>query len=167
MTGTVSAGIVDMPNKAMAILDIGVGGGRIAMLEMMRPMKVRKGQAEIMKWSQWQVRIGCNYENLAAVKEARQDGTLPEEPHGISGGEWAIFPLFVRYIKTGQWGLRVYSLPNGKGFPPKYFRGGIEITENEAMEACLASEFAERGENPGMCYAPKIDNIISINGIKL
>jgi hypothetical protein len=166
-SATLTTGGMIMPPRAAKIMAMGIGHGKIAMVEIQRPMKVRKGEAPIEKWSKWQVRIGCNYENLNAVKEARQDGTLPEEPHGISGAEWFIFPILVRYIKANELGLRMYSLPDGKGFPPKYLRDGKEITEEQARAACLASEFYDNKNNPGMCYAPKINNIISINNIPL
>ena len=48
--------------------------GAIATFITQRPLKVRKGEQPIIKTSEFQARIGVNYDNIAAVQEKRENG---------------------------------------------------------------------------------------------
>lgn len=115
--------------------------GQIATLCTVRPMKVRKNCEPIEKHSQFQCRIGVNYDNIATVQEKRENGELPAKNAGLPWGQWHVFPYVIEH--KGEYYFRCTTLPNANRWPAKYFRNGVEITAEEAKVDCLASEFKE------------------------
>jgi hypothetical protein len=146
-----------IPAKVASMLAI---KGQIVTLKTVRTMKVRKGQAEVLKESTFQTRLGVNYDNIKAVQEKREDGTLPAENAGLPWGEWLIFPHIIAH--KGNHYYRCTKV--NSGFIPKtcFYQDGKEISKDQAQAACLASEFREDQENE--VFTIKIESIIEVNG---
>jgi hypothetical protein len=119
--------------------------GQIVTLVTTRPMKVRKGQDAIQKTSEFQCRVGVNYDNIKAVQEKRAEGQLPAENAGLPWGEWVDFPYVIAH--KGEYYVRCTVLHNGFRKAPTFTRNGAEISKDEAQVACLASEFREGDDN--------------------
>lgn len=119
--------------------------GQIVTLVTARPMKVRKGQDAITKTSEFQCRVGVNYDNIKAVQEKRAEGQLPAENAGLPWGEWVDFPYVIAH--KGEYYVRCTILRNAHRKSPSFTRGGVEISRDEAQVACLASEFREGDDN--------------------
>ena len=132
--------------------------GQIVSLHTVRDMKVRKGQAPIQKESWFLTRIGVNYDNIQNVKDKREDGRLPQENQGLPWGQWVEFPYVIEH--KGELYVRCSKLRNenapGK---VKFFRNGSEISREEAVAACLASEFARNDD--GDVFNIKASSIIT------
>ena len=119
--------------------------GQIVTIQTRRAMKVRKGQDPIQKSSEFQCRVGVNYDNIKAVQEKRAEGTLPKENAGLPWGEWVDFPYFIAH--KGEYYVRCTVLRNAHRRAPVFTRNGSEITKEAAQVACLASEFREGDDN--------------------
>jgi hypothetical protein len=147
-----------LPKKVVDLLAM---RGTIATLQTVRTMKVRKGQAEVLKESTFQCRLGAGYENLSAVVEKRESGEMAAEPGKMAWGEWVegCYP----HLKThkGNYYLRCSVVHNN--FIPKtiFYQNGKEISKDEAKVVCLASEFYEKDNE---CFDIKIESLISVNG---
>lgn len=119
--------------------------GQIVTIQTTRAMKVRKGQDPIQKSSEFQCRVGVNYDNIQAVKDKRAEGQLPAQNAGLPWGEWVDFPYFIAH--KGEYYVRCTVLRNAHRKAPTFTRLGTEITKDEAQIACLASEFREGDDN--------------------
>lgn len=119
--------------------------GQIVTLVTTRAMKVRKGQDPIKKTSEFQCRVGVNYDNIKAVQEKRAEGQLPAENAGLPWGEWVDFPYVIAH--KGEYYVRCTILRNAFRKAPTFTRNDVEITKDEAQVACLASEFREGDDN--------------------
>ena len=119
--------------------------GQIVTVETERAMKVRKGQDPITKRSEFQCRVGVNYDNIKAVQEKRESGELPRENAGLPWGEWALFPYVITH--KGEYYVRCTVIRNGFRKAAEYRRGDQLITKEEAQIACLASEFKLGDDN--------------------
>jgi hypothetical protein len=136
--------------------------GQFVALKTSRNLKMKKGYEPVLKVSEFTVRVGIDHENQARVKEVREEG---KEASGLVGREWVHFPyilmtthnkaLFRCYPVSAEVGSGVRSV--------KFFRGGIEITKEEAAVGAYAGEFAEKDEAP-TGFDVNIDNITHING---
>jgi hypothetical protein len=150
---------VDLPvgvHKLMALK------GQFASLRTVRPLKVRKGKAEILKDSTFTCRIGVNYDNIAAVKEGRADGSLPSENAGLPWGEWRVFPYVIAH--KGAHYFRCTAVHNDNAIPTvRYTRNGVKITREEAQADALASEFENKEERE--VFTVKVESITEINGV--
>lgn len=131
--------------------------GQIVTMTTQRPMKVRKGQPVIDKTSTFQCRVGVIYDNIAAVKQKREDGRLPAENAGLPWGQWAQFPHLIEH--KGEYYLRCTVLRNNVPGSVKYIQNGIEITKDQAKAACLASEFREGDDND--VFTVKVSSVVS------
>jgi hypothetical protein len=141
--------------------------GQFCSIQMIRPMKVRKGKAEIMKHSRFVVRAGISYDNQAAVQEKRETGELPAENAGLIGREWVIPNYVLRSIKSGKLLIRVTPVHNEDSKRTvEYIRNGQPISKEEAEIDCLASEFADRGDWKGAMDITA-DYIMEVNGEKV
>lgn len=156
---TPSLAHVDLPvgvHKLMALK------GQFASLRTVRPLKVRKGKAEILKDSTFTCRVGVNYDNIAAVKEGRADGSLPSENAGLPWGSWLVFPYVIAH--KGAHYFRCTSVHNDNAIPRViYTRNGVEITKAEAEADALASEFADKDDRE--VFTVKVESITEINGV--
>ena len=130
--------------------------GQIITMITKRAMKVRKGQDPIEKISRFQVRVGVSYDNIAAVKEKRESGELPKENKGLPWGEWEIYPYVIAH--KGERYIRCTAMNGFAGFV-KYYRNSLEITEDEAKAACVASEF---GDKSGEVFNVKLSSIMEV-----
>lgn len=156
MSNATTITINTLPTRVQSLLDM---KGTIATLKTVRTMKVRKGRAEILKQSTFQCRLGVNYDNIAAVKEKREDGILPAENAGLPWGEWIQFPHLIGH--KGNHYMRCTTV--NSGFIPKvcFYQNGQEITKEQAQADCLASEFAEKDND---VFTIKVESIIEVNG---
>lgn len=120
--------------------------GQIVTMLTERDCKVRKGRDPIRKRSEFQCRVGVNYDNIKTVIEGRADGSKPAENAGLPWGEWALFPYVITH--KGEYYIRCTTLNNAHSKPAQFLRNGTAISKEEAQLDCLASEFAEgdRGE---------------------
>ena len=132
--------------------------GQIVTVETERSMKVRKNQEAILKQSEFQCRVGVNYDNIQAVKDGRADGSKPAENAGLPWGEWALFPYVITH--KGEYYVRCTVVRNNFRKAAKFIRGGAEISKEEAQVACLASEFSEGGDNE--VFNIKVSSIRSV-----
>lgn len=155
------------PSLAAVDLPVGVHRlmalkGQFASLRTIRPIKVRKGKAEILKDSTFTCRVGVNYDNIAAVKEGRADGSLPSENAGLPWGEWLVFPYVIAH--KGNHYFRCTSVHNDNAIPKvRYLRDGKEITKDEAKVDGLASEFYDKDDTE--VFTVKVESITEINGV--
>lgn len=145
-----------LPTRVQSLLSM---KGTIATLKTVRTMKVRKGRAEILKQSTFQCRLGVNYDNIAAVQEKRDNGTLPAVNAGLPWGEWIQFPHLIGH--KGNHYMRCTTV--NSGFIPKvcFYQNGQEITKEQAQVDALASEFAEKDNE---VFTIKVESIIEVNG---
>ena len=125
-----------------------------------KQMKVKKGQEPIIKHSEFVGRIGVEYDNMNSVKEKRDSGELPEENQGLPWGKWVNYPYTIEH--NGNLYIRVSTTKNKsqKG-KIKFYRNGIEISVEEAKQACLASEFPKNKSDLDI-FNLNVDNIIKI-----
>ena len=163
MTTTLAPATLNAPSLATVDLPLGVHKlmskrGSFVRLVLERPLKVKKGKDEIVKHSECTVRIGCEFENLAVVKEMREDG---KEKGEMAWGEWVIYPI----LKThkDQFYIRCTAVNGNDHCVPKtsFFRNGVEISREDAKSDALASEFYEKDL---IVFDVKVSNVISING---
>jgi hypothetical protein len=135
--------------------------GQFVRMKSARLLKVRKGQAEIVKESEYTCRVGVDYDNIQSVKDGRADGSKPEENAGRPWGEWVLFPFIASH--KGNYYFRCTSVRNNPMCVPsvRFLRDGVEITREEAQVAALASEFYEK-ENE--VFEVKIESILDVNG---
>ena len=136
--------------------------GQIVTLKTVRELKMKKGAAVVSKISRFQARIGCNYDNLAAVKEKREDGTLPSENQGLPWGEWLV-PNYVIEHK-GKLYFRCTAVHNDSSVREATFiddKGNV-ITKEVALENALSSEKSDREELD--VFNIVVDNIVEVNG---
>ena len=100
--------------------------GQIATFVTERPMKTRKGMQPITKRSQFQARVGVNYENIQAVKDKREHGMLHAESAGLPWGTWHVFPYVIEH--KGEYYVRCTVIRNDFRRAPVYTQNGEEIS---------------------------------------
>ena len=130
-----------------------------------RALKTRKGvEARISKVTTLVARTGVAYDNISAVKEAREDGTLPSENAGLPWGAWEKFPYHITHKGTDY--IRFYPAA-GLDFPIKssYFINGIQTTKDDVKALCLASEFS-KSDDP-RCFTVKAENVKSVGPLTI
>ena len=136
--------------------------GHYCGLTISRPVELLKSSpvSGIIKMSKMSVRAGVDYDNIKAVKEARESGALPKENAGLREGEWEIFP----YVIKGKNGrrLRFTSNPNGKS-TVQFFKDGKEISRAEALQYATAKEKTVKKSEERICFDVKEENVMEIN----
>ena len=133
--------------------------GQIVTVKTQRPLKVRKGQPEATKTSEFQCRVGVNYDNIATVKEGRANGELPAQNAGLPWGEWAVFPYVIAH--KDQLYVRCTMLDNAFRRSPVFaLADGTVLTKAEAQAMSLASEFKE-GDNSTV-FNIKLSSILEV-----
>lgn len=133
-----------------------------------KPLKTRKGVADkVEKVTSLVVRGGIDYDNMAVVKEGRENGELPTENAGLPWGEWAEFPLHISHKGTEY--ARFYpasgiDMSTGKEFVPhvEYFLNGQSVEKKDIEQICLASEFPKPNEDKPLCFTIKAENVRAI-----
>jgi hypothetical protein len=144
----------------MNINDILNKKGTIVTVTAQKSVKVKKGRAPITKLSVFQARLGINYDNMASVKEKRDNGILPEQNQGLPWGNWKVFPYVIEH--NGKEYIRFSKVNSSMKTKTHYYRNGIEITRDEVYNDCLASEKPKDTELD--CFNIPADNIIEIKG---
>ena len=133
--------------------------GQIVTVTTTRPVRMKKGQAEVMKTSQFQCRVGVNYDNIAAVKEGRANGELPAENAGLPWGEWLEFPYTIGH--KGETYVRCTMLNNGFRRAPVFaLADGTEVDKETVRLGALASEFREGDDNA--VFNIKVSSLVEV-----
>lgn len=139
--------------------------GQIVTVRTRRPLKMRKGAETVLKTSDFQCRVGVDYDNIATVKEGRANGELPAENAGLPWGEWAVFPYVIRHTSKGSTQEELYvrctMLNNGYRKSPVFeLTDGTVVEKEEAMLMALASEFKEGDDNA--VFNIKLSSILEV-----
>ena len=134
--------------------------GQFITAKTKRPVKVRKGMPAIDKTSEFQCRVGVAYDNMQAVKEGREDGTLPEENAGLPWGEWIAFPHVIGH--KGELYIRC-SLSNTafRRAPVFTLADGNTIDKVDVIPMALASEFKESDDDK-LVFNIKLSSILEV-----
>jgi hypothetical protein len=127
-----------------------------------KPLKVKKVHAgnKVEKQTKLVIRGGIEYDNIGAVKEGRENGTLPSQPQSLPWGTWAEFPVHIEH--KGSDYVRFYPA-SGLSFKPEttYFLNGMEVDKSQVEFICLSSEFPTHKDEP-LCYTIKAENVRDI-----
>ena len=116
--------------------------GQIVTVKTQRPVKMKKDQPAVTKTSEFQCRVGVNYDNIKAVKEGRASGELPAENAGLPWGEWIEFPYTIGH--KGETYVRCTMLDNSFRRAPVFMLADGSVVDKEFVKArALASEFKE------------------------
>lgn len=137
--------------------------GQIVTLTTKRPMKMKKNQPVVEKTSTFQARIGVTFDNIATVKEKRQDGTYPEENQGLKGFEWVKFPILLKSLKTNEVYVRCTKVKSNVQSRTEYTMDGSDIEKSQVKEMALASEFP-KSKSDSEVFNIKLSSIITLNG---
>lgn len=133
--------------------------GQIVTVKTQRPVKMKKGQAEVFKASEFQCRVGVNYDNIAAVKEGRANGELPAENAGLPWGEWLEFPYTIGH--KGETYVRCTLLNNGFRRAPVFTLADGTVVDRETVKAgALASEF--RDGDDSVVFNIKVSSLVEV-----
>lgn len=109
------------------------------------------------------VRIGCEYDSMKVVKDAKGVKTTAEAHKlntGLNGFEWVSYPTILKN-KSGDKYVRIATNSNTK-FDTKYFVDGREVSKAEIEHYLLASEKSHGGTLPPVLNI-KMDNISYIH----
>jgi hypothetical protein len=122
--------------------------GQIVTVKTKRPMKMLKHMEQVFKTSDFQCRVGVDYDNIATVKEGRANGELPAENQGLPWGEWAVFPYIIRHTKKGATQEDLYvrctMLNNGYRKAPVFeLADGTVLSKDDVKAMTAASEFKD------------------------
>ena len=140
------------------------GKGTIHTIVYEKELKVNDPKNHVVKRTTTQGRFGVEYDHIKTVYNARNTGDLPLANAGMSGVEWELYPYLVKATKTGKIQLRVTRIEsNNKAKGSVFFNNGKEITKEEAVSLCKASEFRPyKAENKPPIFNIGIEKIISI-----
>lgn len=129
--------------------------GSIHTITYAKELKTRKGVEDtVIKVTTLQGRFGIEYDNIQAVKEARENGTAPAENGGLIGGmKWEDHRYILKNENTGKFQLRVTKCNR---WPSKttYLRNGVPVAKEDIEPLCLKSEFTH--------YSGKVSPIFNI-----
>ena len=133
-------------------------------MEYTRPVKTLKGcPIEITKTTiARNVRIGCEYDSMKVVKEAKGVKTTNEAHKlntGLNGFEWVNYPTILQNKKGDKY-VRIETNSNTK-FDTTYTINGREVNKKDIEQYFLASE-KSKGEMPVVMNI-KLDNISYIH----
>jgi len=140
--------------------------GQICSVTYERPLKTRKSAGDIKVTKKVEgllCRAGIEYDNQAAVQEKRETGELPPENAGLPWGEWDQYPYTIKH--KGETYFRFSTLNNPTSSHKTTYlhyldpEHPIEISEDDAKEMCLASEFYEKSLD---VFTLKEPNIIEL-----
>jgi len=153
--------LAQLPKKVQALLDMQPGA--FVSITYGRECKMRKGAAQVYKFSKMTLRCGIEYDNIAAVEAKRESGELPKENQGLSWGAYVpgLYPYIIEH--KGSLYFRFFTVPSNTRVAPTYVLNGKEITSAEAEGLCLASEFREL-DTTLETITLKVEGILDING---
>jgi hypothetical protein len=145
--------------------------GQFVRLAWTRPVAYKKGLDKgIVKETVATVRIGVQYDNIAAVQEQRADGTIPSENQGLRGRHWVIENCLLKSEKDGSYLLRCAMVKNNDGCKPtvRYLKDGVEVAREVALEGTLASENKTSEQtDQQVIFDLKVQNLMSVNGVAI
>jgi len=102
--------------QAMTIEDIKAAikatpKGANIIVEWTRPVKLRKAYKgmPLTVSKSMLCRLGVQYDNTAATKQGRDDGSLPATNAGLKGVEWIQFPILLKAVKSQKIQLRLQA----------------------------------------------------------
>jgi len=150
--------MINLPMDAQHLQTLLSRKGQIVTLVTERDCKTRKGMEPVRKHSEFQARVGVNYDNIKAVQEKRAEGQLPAENAGLPWGQWVEFPYVIEH--KGEYYVRCTVLRNAHRKAPVYTVHGDVIDKDMAKTMCLASEFSDGGDND--VFNVKVSSIISV-----
>ena len=146
--------------------------GRNCRVVYCKSLSLRKEHQHLLitKTTEANFRAGTNKDAMKATISAREMGELPSENQGLKPGwSWVDFPHILHYAPKGQDYFRFYPASGAKTPSRIVYRNettGEEITKEQALMYCLASEVNEREKKDSDCYNIPECNIISINGVE-
>ena len=133
--------------------------GQIVTVKTQRPVKMKRGQPEVFKASEFQCRVGVNYDNIAVVKEGRATGELPAENAGLPWGEWLEFPYTIGH--KGETYVRCTLLNNAFRRAPVFTLADGTVVDRETVKAgALASEF--RDGDDSVVFNIKVSSLVEV-----
>lgn len=116
------------------------GKGQFTSVTWQKELPTRKGITnKITKTSKAVIRCGVEYDNTAAVKQGRADGTLPAENAGLKWGQWNEYPYTISH--KGNDYLRCTTASNTK-VQTQYFMDGNPVEKSQVEALCLKSAFS-------------------------
>lgn len=139
--------------------------GTFATVEYSRPVKTLKScPVAIQKTTiARNVRIGCEYDSMKVVKDAKGVKTTAEAHKlntGLKGFEWDKYPTILKSTKTGAQYVRVETNSNTR-FESVYRVNGKEVNKADVEQYFLASE-KSKGDIPVVMNI-KLDTISYIH----
>ena len=133
--------------------------GQIVTVRTRRPVKMKKGQAAVFKESEFQCRVGVNYDNIAVVKEGRASGELPAENAGLPWGEWIEFPYTIGH--KGETYVRCTLVNNTFRRAPVFTLADGSVVDKATVQAgALASEFREGDDS--VVFNIKVSSLLDV-----
>ena len=133
--------------------------GQIVTVKTQRPVKMKKGQPLVFKASEFQCRVGVNYDNITVVKEGRATGELPAENAGLPWGEWLEFPYTIGH--KGETYVRCTLLNNGFRRAPVFTLADGTVVDRETVRAgALASEFKDGDDS--VVFNIKVSSLVEV-----
>lgn len=133
--------------------------GQIVTVKTQRPVKMKKDQPAVTKTSEFQCRVGVNYDNIKTVKEGRASGELPAENAGLPWGEWIDFPYTIGH--KGETYVRCTMLDNSFRRAPVFMLADGTVVDKEFVKSkALASEFKEGDES--VVFNIKLSSLLEV-----
>ena len=133
--------------------------GQIVTVKTQRPVKMKKDQPAVTKTSEFQCRVGVNYDNIKVVKEGRASGELPAENAGLPWGEWIDFPYTIGH--KGETYVRCTMLDNSFRRAPVFMLADGTVVDKEFVKSkALASEFKEGDES--VVFNIKLSSLLEV-----
>jgi len=143
--------------------------GQFVRLAWIRPVAYKKGQDKgIVKETVATVRIGVEYDAIAAVLAQRAAGTIPADNQGLIGRHWIIENVLLQSDKDRSYMVRCAMVKNNDGCKPnvRYLKDGVEVAREVALEGTLASENKTHEQTAQqMIFDLKVQNLLSVNGV--
>ncbi len=133
--------------------------GQFSVAEWLRPCEVKKScPSPIFKHSRLSMRGGISYDSMKAVKEGRDNGSLPAVNAGLPYGQWLKYPYLIEC--NGDVLLRLY--PNGNGtIEETYYMDGQPVTLDAIRPHLYASETRYEEAQP-LVKNVKLKNMIDL-----
>ena len=124
----------------------------------------KKQGIAVIKQTSTTMRVGCKYENMSDTEQYKKEHP-GEQPKQLAEKEWHIPNMLFTNKSSGKVSLRVgrvkKAVPHSKFYKEQ---NGVrtEITKDEAVALCIASEFAPKQGTPNPVWDIRIENIESM-----
>jgi hypothetical protein len=126
-----------------------------------RNAKTKKNSPEIQKRVRAVGRIGIEYDNIAKVKEKRENGSLPSENAGLQDWqEWVNYPYLLKHKSKGTLYLRLYKGTSDKVCPKvEWLLNDEPVAIEDISDFLYASELSKSESD---CFQCKLDDVTSL-----